>query len=170
MTREEYNDISTALDRIMKRVADDETLPKKAAIGAVGVLGGFQLFIKEYYEKHTTATPQGLGEPRDCGKGIHKQEYTGCDMNWMDESQRLDEAAEEYEKDLWLSGIHDKGYRPREMVEAFKAGAKWMAEQGETVEGEIVCAVAHPHENKVIARVNGNYKFGDIVIVQIRKA
>ena len=52
---------------------------------------------------------------------------------------------------------------------AFMTGARWMAEQGETVEGEIVCAVAHPHENKAIARVNGNYKFGDKVIVQIRE-
>ena len=57
----------------------------------------------------------------------------------------------------------------KDMEFAFRAGAKWMAEQGETVEGEIMCAVAHPHENKVVARVNGNYKFGDKVIVQIRK-
>ena len=52
----------------------------------------------------------------------------------------------------------------------YELGAKWVAEQGETVEGEIVCAVAYPHENKVIARVNGDYRFGDKVIVQIKKA
>ena len=56
MTKEEYNDISAAIDRIITRVANDDTLPKKAAIGAFGVLSGFQLFIKEYYEKHTTET------------------------------------------------------------------------------------------------------------------
>ena len=69
MTREEYNDISSALDRTMKRVADDETLPKNAAIGAFGVLGGFQLFIKEYYEKHATSTPQGLDEAAEKPDG-----------------------------------------------------------------------------------------------------
>ena len=87
------------------------------------------------------------------------------------EKDRLNGAAEEYSKTPF---IDDSGTLHEEAVElniydAFKAGAKWMAEQGETVEGEIVCAVAHPHENKVIARVNGDYKFGDKVIVQIRK-
>ena len=38
------------------------------------------------------------------------------------------------------------------------------------IKGEIVCAVAHSHENKVVARVYGDYKFVDKVIVQIRKA
>ena len=76
------------------------------------------------------------------------------------EPQGLDEAEDEYARSYDFQ---------RTETEAFKAGAKWMAEQGETVEGEIVCAVAHPHENKVIARINGNYNFGDKVIVQIRK-
>ena len=104
-------------------------------------------------------------EPRDCGKGIHKQEYTGCDMSWMDEDQRLDEAAEEYANKYCSDCAYHLEYEA-----AFEAGAKWDAEQGETVEGEIVCAVAYPHENKVIARVNGDYRFGDKVIVQIKKA
>ena len=82
------------------------------------------------------------------------------------EKDRLDEAAEEQAKSF---GYMSFDYEFDENVESFKAGAKWMAEQGETVEGEIMCAVAHPHENKVVARVYGDYKFGDKVIVQIRK-
>lgn len=62
MTEEEYNDISAAIDKTMIRVANDNTLPKKAAIGAFGILGGLQLFIKDYYEKHTSYTPKGLDE------------------------------------------------------------------------------------------------------------
>ena len=130
--------------------------------------------VAEYYRGKEVAYDEALSfieslekEPRDCGKGIHKQEYTCCDMSWMDESQRLEEAA------LKAAGLHIEHslkFYNEEKYHVFKAGAKWMAEQGETVEGEIVCAVAHPHENKVIARVNGNYKFGDKVIVQIRKA
>ena len=144
MTREEYNDISAALDRIMKRVADDETLPQKAAIGAVGVLGGFQLFIKEYYEKHSTATPQGL-----------------------------DEAADEYIKNhftLYPDGTTDRGQR----YLAFKAGAKWMAEQGETFiaavdyeDGAGYYIDSFEQEEEVCNKLG--LKVMDKVIVQIRR-
>ena len=62
-------------------------------------------------------------EPRDCGKGIHKQEYTGCDMSWMDEDQRLDEVAQEYL--ITRYGI----VIDQHIKDAFKAGAKLNAGQ-----------------------------------------
>ena len=118
-------------------------------------------------------------EPRDCGKGIHKQEYTGCDISWMDEYQRIEMFVKEYFQGLWPGTETaeqcntDMHFTPPAIMRLakhfYELGAKWMAEKGETAEGEIVCAVAHPHENKVIARVNGDYKFGDKVIVQIRR-
>ena len=78
----------------------------------------------------------------------------------------VDKAAEEFCRPRFDDGTE----HTMEIVTwAFRAGAEWMAKQGETVEGEIVCAVAYPHENKVIARVYGDYRFGDKVIVQIRK-
>ena len=133
MTREEYNDISAALDRIMKRVADDETLPQKAAIGAFGVLGGFQLFIKEYYEKHSTATPQGLDEAAEewVGNNCFDCDCVGENRAW----------------------------------DAFMAGAKWMAEQGETK----VLTVESPVLGPPMICCPVNASNGDKVIVQIRK-
>lgn len=86
----------------------------------------------------------------------------------------LDEAAEENSKNYYCSSLetcNETGICDgcENVKLAFKAGAEWMAGQGETVEGEIMCAVAHPHENKVVARVYGDYKFGDKVVVQIIK-
>ena len=49
--------------------------------------------------------------------------------------QRLDEAAFEYENTLWEDGCKDCGYSPLEVLDAFKAGAEWMAgqmKQGQT--------------------------------------
>ena len=87
----------------------------------------------------------------------------------LQNTKGLDEAANDgwalYEYRESPKGLYSTCY-----IDGFKSGAEWMAEQGETVEGEIVCAVAYPHENKVIARVYGDYRFGDKVIVQIRKA
>ena len=137
MTREEYNDISAALDRIMKRVADDETLPQKAAIGAFGVLGGFQLFIKEYYEKHSTATPQGL----DKAAEEYARQYTENDNG---------NGGDDWEDDIRIT---------------FEAGAKWMAEQGETK----VLTVESPVLGPPMICCPVNASNGDKVIVQIRK-
>ena len=39
----------------------------------------------------------------------------------------LDKVAEEYENTLWEDGCKDCGYSPLEVLDAFKAGAEWMA-------------------------------------------
>ena len=108
-------------------------------------------------------------EPRDCGKGIHKQEYTGCDMSLMDESQRLDEAAEEQAKSF---GYMSFDYEFDENVESFKAGAKWMAEQGVSFESAIdyydgYYLDCEEQEHEAIEKLG--VKVLDKVIVQIRK-
>ena len=198
MTREEYNDISAALDRIMKRVADDETLPQKAAIGAVGVLGGFQLFIKEYYEKHSTATPQGLDEApkrrlRKVSTWIEDAKYEREHADEIlekgleelrqirAEKDRLDEAAEqlsvEYRKRREKCGLKDP-IALNEVEEAnylgVLAGAKWMAEQGTTLELEVKeDGGGYPYipgiEFYDYDKDKPTRKVGDKVIVQIRK-
>lgn len=91
------------------------------------------------------------------------------------DSQGLDEAAEEYEANLDGSNYQDSGYTDNDMVMAFKAGAKWMAGQGytkeETVYFERLC-----DENRVMVDLGwgeperGGFNPGDKVIVQIRKA
>ena len=106
-------------------------------------------------------------EPRDCGKGIHKQEYTGCDMSWMDESQGLDEAAEE-----WVGNncFDCDCVGENRAWDAFKAGAKWMAGQGLTKEAVIGMATEEISINVSQEALDGlDVCPGDKVIVQIRK-
>ena len=139
MTKEEYNDISAALDRIMKRVADDETRPKKAAIGAVGVLGGFQLFIKEYYEKHSTATLKGLDEAA---------EEQAKSFGYMSFDYEFDENVESFKAGAkWMA---ERGCSFEGVIRPDKENS--------------CSAVRH---NVVI--VPDTFNLGDKVIVQIRK-
>ena len=114
-----------------------------------------------------------------CAACVNDKGCVTCEHYNMRETQPqgLDEAAEEYVNKTGHDGrIEDydgsqiRAWEFESMVDCFKAGAEWMAGQGETVEGEIKCAVAYPHEPKVIARIYGDYGYGDKVIVQIRKA
>ncbi len=74
----------------------------------------------------------------------------------------LDEAAKEYELSI---GSQDYCYM--DVIDAFKAGAEWMAGQGETFNGFI----SFKGEQRSLIAIEGKseYKFGDKVIVQIRK-
>lgn len=116
-------------------------------------------------------------EPRDTTKAEKFIAY----LNSLEKKRdtNLESAIKEYFQGLWPGTETaeqcntDMHFTPPAIMRLakhfYELGAKWDAEQGETVEGEIVCAVAHPHENKVIARVNSDYKFGEKVILQIRK-
>lgn len=77
----------------------------------------------------------------------------------------IDEAAEEYSENI-LANNEDL----QDAIEdAFKEGAKWMARQGETIEGEVVMDI---NNNLAITAKGFSGKeavFGDKVIVQIRK-
>lgn len=77
----------------------------------------------------------------------------------------IDEAAEEYSENI-LANNEDL----QDAIEdVFKEGAKWMARQGETIEGEVVMDI---NNNLAITAKGFSGKeavFGDKVIVQIRK-
>ena len=104
------------------------------------------------------------------------------------EPKGLDEAAEnavitlvptlgqQYEDGSYVNGIRDYFTR-EELISLFKAGAKWQAEQGITVYGDIEGNWRNqedaPYEIFAVSDslpMTGNIKFGDKVIVQIRKA
>ena len=75
----------------------------------------------------------------------------------------LDEAAEEYSRKKAVKYYGNTFY-------AFKAGAEWMAGQGETHETEIVSRInARGLLPAVTCLVDNSYKEGDKVVVQIRK-
>lgn len=82
----------------------------------------------------------------------------------------MDEAAEKYgeenQVEYW-SDAYNLHTSKGDLIDAFKAGAKWMAEQGYTVE-EMVWIY---NGDKYISRRNlpENFEVGDEVIVQIRK-
>ena len=89
----------------------------------------------------------------------------------------LDEAAHEFE-DKAISDYddivvtEDGEERPvlkYNFTDAFKAGAEWMAGQGETIEGEVMKDI----NNNLCVTAKGfsgkEAKFGDKVVVQIRK-
>ena len=88
----------------------------------------------------------------------------------------LDEAAEEYGYINWQSEDYHEGASEGLPFDAightancFKAGAEWMAGQGETIEGEVVKDI----KNNLVVIAKGfsgkNAVFGDKVTVQIRK-
>lgn len=96
----------------------------------------------------------------------------------------LDEVAEEYGRKEYSHAIHfwDEGLsknKPEVMkedfVDAFKAGAKWMAEQGVSVDGlagycmgDVLCPDFELEEMSAKLKHAG-FKPGDEVVVQIRK-
>ena len=74
----------------------------------------------------------------------------------------LDEAAKKYAK------TQDNNFlKPEIVCQIFKSGAKWMAEQGETHEA-FISVKGKRTLLSVLARLS-NFKFGDKVIIQIRK-
>ena len=95
-------------------------------------------------------------------------------------SSNLDEAAEEYGRKEYSHAIHfwDEGLsknKPEVMkedfVDAFKAGAEWMAGQGVTVDG-IIIKVGYKLDvetTEYILPEESVFERGDKVIVQIRK-
>lgn len=70
MTQKDHRELSAALDRITKSIANDESLPKKAAIGAVGTLAGFRLFLDEYYAKCRLKTLKSLPVDMDLEESV----------------------------------------------------------------------------------------------------
>ena len=80
----------------------------------------------------------------------------------------LDEAAEKWKEEHFRREYYQI---PKDaMSRSFKAGAEWMAGQGESHETEIVSRVTgNGLLPAVTCLVNKSYKEGDKVVVQIRK-
>ena len=82
----------------------------------------------------------------------------------------LDEAAADYAKRGYSINADpfDEIREYQLEKDAFKAGAKWMAEQGVSVDGEFGIRGVET-ESIVNELLDGGFKMGDKVIVQIRK-
>lgn len=79
----------------------------------------------------------------------------------------LDEAAWVYVKKKYRIGEPEKVFENEEIVEDFKAGAKWMTEQGETIFDTIDVDGGERWLSENL--LQGDYDCGEEVIVQIRK-
>lgn len=103
----------------------------REALDSVDVTFTYRLALVNAIEHLSISEPQRLDKPRDCGKGIHKQEYTGCDMSWMDESQRLDEAAIRFAQRAYspFEDAYEVSRTFQNDVACFKAGAKWIIQK-----------------------------------------
>lgn len=99
-----------------------------------------------------------------------KQVACGMAITWLEkntdkEPQGLDEAAEEFRK-------NDDAKYPCDqcLVNSFKYGAKWMAEQGYTTDGLVICDEKLTHGYKdIVMSIPESLNIGDKVIVQIRR-
>lgn len=89
--------------------------------------------------------------------------YSALDSSHL---SNLDEAEFKYAQSL--DEIPANQEEEKMIYDAFKAGAEWMAEQGETVDGYITDEIAY-NGIAVILDNEGQLKPDDKVIVQIRK-
>lgn len=80
----------------------------------------------------------------------------------------LDEAAKEYED--WVESYSQSDFPTCiSFRDAFKAGAEWMAGQGETQEHFVIGSIAGSPVGPAVVCYTKEFVIGDEVIVQIRK-
>ena len=102
----------------------------------------------------------------DSGKEVHGDIAHSVLPFKREQPQELDEAAEEYaENDAY--GEPDRVFTAAMM--GFKAGAKWMAEQGISFEGEVNDDEFVDSEHGILHCKDISFSNGDKVILQIRK-
>ena len=82
-----------------------------------------------------------------------------------DISPNIDEAAEEYVRNYIPFDQCDS----RDVIRIFKAGAEWMAGQGETHEHYVIREVAGHDVGPAIVSYPETFEIGEKVVVQIRK-
>ena len=105
----------------------------------------------------------GENEPIDISNLDYAIEYIN-DCIKSSSPSNLDEAAKKF------AHLYDNGTCDGIAQDCFKAGAEWMAGQGESHETEIVSRVTgNGLLPAVTCLVNKSYKEGDKVVVQIRK-
>lgn len=80
---------------------------------------------------------------------------------------QLDTSYKDYGETKMMELTHFDGYA---MLDAIEFGAKWMAEQGITVEGLVICDEKLTYGYKdIVMSIPDTLKVGDKVTVQIRK-
>ena len=128
--------------------------------------------------KKLIAKIQGLRSESCISESDEYYEYAKSEIIGIIESlqqeqpslpSNLDEAAFKYENAEFESGHNECGYAPQDIFDAFKAGAKWMAEQGEIYDGKIQVSMRTGDLVAIATVPDEKYKFDDKVIVQIRK-
>lgn len=122
--------------------------------------------IQELIDYHKTKMRLAEAEGRTDDYKFHKAAIELLSKPSL--PSNLDEAAEDswaiYEYRESPKGLYSTCY-----IDGFKAGAEWVSGQGETIEGEVVKDI----NNNLVVKAKGlsmkDVKFGDKVIVQIRK-
>ena len=172
MTREEFYNIQSAVERIRERAiarhyfshSDYDSGIANGCLEVLDYLAGIEDSLPSEPQEHNEAPKKDwydkYREDVDAVRGSSRYSEKG-----------LDKAAEEYAPDLpsYISGSISIAPESRQdLRDAFKAGAKWMAEQGETIETSIQ-SLDIVGKAKILLTLNGEYNFGDKVIIQIRK-
>ena len=128
--------------------------------------------LKAEIERRKELLENGTGHPEVMKRveGVLKGYNSILDFIALQQEQlslpdNLDEAAEEQTQSF---GYQKEDYEYKELIETFKAGAEWMAEQGVTVDGYITDEIAYSGV-AVILDNEGEFKPKEEVIVQIRK-
>lgn len=161
----------------------EEKIIATAFTGKMFIDGTEMGALYEYMEKKVG---HGVIDLMLASKEFWEELDKACEQDFIDMVSKeqpslpsnLDEAAEEYYDEMWdkLGGKamvvnyeHDIWYPSSVIETVFKAGAEWMAGQGETIDGEVVKDI---NNNLAITAKGFSGKeavFGDKVIVQIRK-
>lgn len=120
------------------------------------------------------------GEPYDNNKEKREAYIRGLTDSKPSLPSNLDEAAEEYIKFKPRYDIQqelEEGEDPTEIecftidaaIDSFKAGAEWMAGQGETQQHFVIGSIADSPCGPAVVCYTEEFSVGDEVIVQIRK-
>jgi len=143
MTQEELNYIKEAFSQIIDDIAGNLDW-HEAARAIASDLGT----LERELEKKVVPLPSNLDEAAD--------NYYENDCPYDGEARVVNR-----EYDIWF---------PSQAIEdAFKAGAEWMARQGETHEQYVIREIAEHDIGPAIVSYPDTFEIGDKVIVQIRK-
>ena len=112
----------------------------------IGALSTVKNFVKELSEE-------------SIGKDLQK-----AGKEWL--VPQLDKSYANYGETKMMELTHFDGYA---MLDAIEFGAQWMASQGETVKGLVVCNEQTHGYKDIVMSIPKSLNVGDKVIVQIRK-
>lgn len=157
----------------------EEKIIATAFTGIMFIDGSDMGSLYEYMEKKVG---HGVFDLMLADKGFWEELHKTCEKDFTDMVSKeqpslpsdLDEAAKEYAYNNWEDNDYHTGASeglPFDAIghteKCFKAGAEWMAGQGETLNGEITTTSDHGWETIRIPKKL--YPVGTEVIVQVRK-